>query len=119
LVMVLSGCGGDAGGASDGDREAASDNGPVAYQDPAQAVADHLGLTRESFPDVGGKEYAYTTPDGVTCMVPVILISKSDIQTYVDAGSAVATNPDRTLGVANFKPKKKCYDALTEALSDL
>lgn len=84
-----------------------------------QDVIDALGLgpdeDDDGTPDRPGApgDVGMMTTSG--CTVHAVLVGKSQVQMYIDAGDSVATNPEGDIGV-KFRAEGTCADELAAGL---
>ena len=115
-LVVLAGCGGgDAEPASEApvatDEQTTEAEAPTVYDE--SQIGKHLGLLED---DQG----LFYQTDEVDCSIAVIMTSASMVDMYVEAGDAVATNPEGTAGVKIVTPETAtCLTVLNAALADL
>jgi hypothetical protein len=119
LTLFLAGCGGGSDDGSggetlDGDTSSDTSAGGESKIHDESEIVEHLGLV-----DDGGGSYTYTTPDGVSCGIAVVLTKYNEVSMYRDAGDTVAENSSGTAGVKIIAAEEAtCKDALDNALTD-
>lgn len=145
--LVLAACGGDdqpqmQGGAATQEENANPDEPlplPERTGPSEQEVIDALGIRAESSStevpppgyEIRGDEPYFPTAGGLyhpesDCQISQILLGQEQIALYASEGDAIATDPERTVGLELAVDRdrypeaaERCHAALTEALQEL